>query len=374
MTVVDITQWYSPTSGGIRTYLHQKALWAQRMGRAHAVVVPGRRDGRDTVGATPFLRLRGHTPSRGWGYRIILDARRVLRAVDELEPTVVVVHDAMAFPRSIARWAAARRVPLAMLCHSDLSLAAVGLPPGLRGMATAALGATQRRALRVPRLVLVASRVSCDRVAPHTDARVVVSPLGVDVAAFRAARVDVRLRAHLAPPGHAVLLYAGRVSSEKRVDLLPGMLAHVAAPATLVIAGTGAAQDRLRRLAARAGVGDRVHMLGHVDDPTRLATLMATADCFVHPNPNEPFGLCPIEALAARCRVVVPAGSGTAEALAGRGAVVVPPGDARALAAGVREALAGARPDDDLADLSWERTFALEWGTYAGLEREAACA
>lgn len=374
MTVVDITQWYSPTSGGIRTYLHQKALWAQRAGMGHAVVVPGIRDGREMVGATPFLRVRGHTPARGWGYRLILSARRVLRALEELGPTVIVVHDAMAFPRSIARWAAARGVPMAMLCHSDLALAAAGLPPALRGMAAATLGATQRRALATPGLVLVASRVSRDRVAPHTDARVVVSPLGVDVAAFRAARPDPQLRARFAPPGHAMLLYAGRVSSEKRVDLLPEVMAQVAAPSVLVIAGTGAAQDKLRRIAVRAGVARRVHMLGHVDDRGRLATLMATADCFVHPNPNEPFGLCPMEALAARCRVVVPAGSGTAEVLEGRGAVVVPPGDARALAHGVGHALTCERPDDDLADLSWTRTFAREWSAYAALERAAACA
>lgn len=374
MTVVDITQWYSPTSGGIRTYLHEKARWAERTGRSHAVVVPGRRDGRDMVGATPFVTLRGHTPARGWGYRLMLDAGRLLRELDALRPSLIVVHDAMAFPGRVARWAATRRVPVAMLCHSDLSLAAAGLPPGLRGIAAGALGAVQRRALHRPALVLVASRASHDRVAARTDARVVVSPLGVDVAAFRAARPDPALRARIAPPGHAVLLYAGRVSSEKRVDLLPGMLARVAPPSTLVIAGAGAAGARLRRLAARAGVADRIRMLGHVGDRAALAALMATADCFVHPNPDEPFGLCPIEALAARCRVVVPAGSGTAEMLAHRGAVVVRPGDARALAAGVRHALGAGRPDDDLSDLSWDRTFRREWDAYAGLGLRASCA
>ena len=41
MRIVDVTQWYAATSGGIRTYLHAKADWAERVGIEHAIVVPG---------------------------------------------------------------------------------------------------------------------------------------------------------------------------------------------------------------------------------------------------------------------------------------------------------------------------------------------
>jgi alpha-1,6-mannosyltransferase len=196
---------------------------------------------------------------------------------------------------------------------------------------------------------------------------VVTSPLGVDLGVFAAARPDPGLRARLAPPGHALLLYAGRLSPDKRVDLLVPALAALRRPAVLAVAGAGPSEGRLARDARRLGVAGRVRLLGHLGDRAALAALMASADCFVHPNPEEPFGLCPLEALAAGCRVVAPDAAGTAETLGGRGAVLVAPGDPASLAEGVERALAAPPPRADLADLSWERTFAREWELYRRL-------
>ena len=368
MRVVDVTQWFSPTSGGIRTYLRAKAQWAGSRGLAHAAVLTGPDAGEDLLGASAVVRVRGRTPSARWGYRLAPRPGPVLAALDRLGPDVVVLHDPLAFPRAVARWARARGVAVAMYCHSDLALGAAGLPAGLREAAGAVLGLVQRRALAAPSAVLVASRASRERVAPHIGATPVhLSPLGVDLAVFRAARPDPALRARLAPDGQALLLYAGRLSSEKRVDLLVPALAALRRPAVLAIAGSGAAEAGLRRGARRAGVEERLLLLGHEPSRRRLAALMATADCFVHPNPAEPFGLCPLEALAAGCRVVAPDAAGTAELLAGRGAVLVAPGDGAALAEGVERALAAPRPWSHLDDLDWARTFEGEWRVYREL-------
>ena len=362
-----MTQCYSPTSGGIRTYLGAKAEWARRHGLPHAAVVTWASAGRAALWGSPVVRVRGRTPVGRWGYRIAPRPGPVISALERLRPDVVVLHDALAFPRAVARWARARGVGVALFCHSDLALGAAGLPAGLRGPARAALGLVQRRALAAPGAVLVASETSRASVEPHTRAPVLTSRLGVDLDVFRAARPDPALRARLAPAGRPLLLYAGRLSSDKRVDLLAPALAHVSRPAVLAVAGAGAGERSLRRGARRMGVEDRVRLLGHIASRERLAALMATADCFVHPNPAEPFGLCPLEALAAGCRVVAPDSAGTAETLAGRGAVLVAPGDPAALAAGVDRALRSPRPHPDLDDLCWERTFEAEWAVYREL-------
>jgi alpha-1,6-mannosyltransferase len=283
----------------------------------------------------------------------------------------VVLHDPLAFPRAVGRWARARGVPVAMYCHSDLALGAAGLPAGLRGPAAALLGIVQRRALAAPGAVLVASEASRARVERHTRAPVLTSRLGVDLDVFRAARPDPALRAALAARATPLLLYAGRLSSEKRIDLLVPALALVSRPAVLAVAGTGAAGPRLLRAARRSGLGDWVRLLGYVASRERLATLMATADCFIHPNPAEPFGLAPLEALAAGCRVVAPDAAGTAETLGGRGAVLVAPDDPAALAAGIDRALRGPRPRPALDDLTWELTFEREWEVYRRLAEAA---
>ncbi|MGE0027877.1 MAG: glycosyltransferase [Thermoleophilia bacterium] len=371
MTVVDVTQWYSPVSGGIRTYLRAKARWAAANGRAHGAVVTGDRGGSELVAASVFARVRGHTPARRWGYRVALRPAPLRDALEGLAPSVVVLHDALAFPRALRRWAAARGVPVVLVCHSDLTRAVVGLPAPARRPASAVLGRVQREALRSADLVLVASEGMRDRVAPHAPAPVVVSALGVEARAFAQAVPDPALRARLAPPHGRLVLYAGRLSSEKRVDLLPAVLRALDPADVLVVAGTGAAGAALARRARRLGVADRMVLLGHVSDRARLATLMATADCMVHPNPHEPFGLALLEALAAGTPVVAPRTVGIAAVLAEAGATLVAPGDAGALADGVRRAMDGPPPSLDPDRVDWRATFAREWARYDGLRAAA---
>jgi glycosyltransferase involved in cell wall biosynthesis len=50
-----------------------------------------------------------------------------------------------------------------------------------------------------------------------------------------------------------------------------------------------------------------------VPDRQRIASLYATADVLVHPNPREPLGLAPLEAMATGLPVVAPASGGLLE-------------------------------------------------------------
>ncbi len=365
-SVVDVTQWYAPSSGGIRTYLRAKAGWAERQGLAHAVIATAARDEETTLAGSPLTLLRGRTPTRRWGYRVALRSHGVVDALDRLQPEVVVVHDALAFPGTLALWARRNGATLVVMCHSHLEAAVNGLPGAVARPLRAGLRVVQRRALEAGDVVVVASEDLRRRVAADTDVPVRVAPLGVDVRVFRSAQPDPVLHDRLA--GDApLLLYAGRLSSEKRVDLLAPMLARLGPTTTLVVAGEGAARPRVERAAARAGLSDRVRFLGHVGDRERLARLMATADCFVHPNPDEPFGLAPVEAAVAGCRVVAPHTVGSADILRRCGAVLVDPGDPEALARGVLTALTRPRPPPDSSELTWDHTFAAEWRMYAEL-------
>lgn len=316
------------------------------------------------VAGSPFMSLRGVTPSDRWGYRLAPWPPGFVQALDRLRPGLVVIHDALAFPGTIARWAESRDVPVALFCHSDLSLGSAGLPHRLVRPVGRVLAAAQRRALRLAKVVLVASQTTEAAVRPHTRSRVIRSPLGVDLADFAGAEPDAELRRRLAPDGLQLVMHAGRLTSDKRVDLLVPMLAALPGEVVLAIAGYGPMEGKLAREAEAAGVADRLVMLGHIADRRELARTLATADCFVHPNPREPFGLGPLEALAAGCRVVAPASGGTGETLRGRGAVLVRADDPAALAAGVRRALSGPRPHPDLSDLSWDTTFSREWEIY----------
>jgi glycosyltransferase involved in cell wall biosynthesis len=105
---------------------------------------------------------------------------------------------------------------------------------------------------------------------------VAVRGMGVDAALFAAARPDAALRtALLAAAGgdaaSALVLYAGRVSPEKRIEPLLhacGTLASLAArDLRLVIVGDGPSVSSLKALAARVAPG-RVHFAGNLTERT----------------------------------------------------------------------------------------------------------
>ncbi len=128
-------------------------------------------------------------------------------------------------------------------------------------------------------------------------------------------------------PGHAVrtviapdtgmpgtgfrFIYVGRLNViEKGLDLaLAGLAAArrvTGVDACLVLVGPDWAGGRawLEREATRLGVRAHVHFTGAVD-PSRVAGLIAAADCYVQPARNDGFGLAVAEALLVGKPVVI---------------------------------------------------------------------
>jgi glycosyltransferase involved in cell wall biosynthesis len=130
-----------------------------------------------------------------------------------------------------------------------------------------------------------------------------VLPMGADTSLFSPARRTIEKRERLlgcvrAGPDATLLLYAGRLAPEKNLGLLATAMEKLAdARLRLVIAGDG-------RLDGRAW------FLGHVESREELADLYANCDVFVHPNPREPFGIAPLEAMASGLPLVAPNSGG----------------------------------------------------------------
>ena len=144
-------------------------------------------------------------------------------------------------------------------------------------------------------------------------------------------------RLRLAPerPWRGRLLYVGRLSRLKGVDLVIRALAHVP-DATLDIMGTGREEARLRALAAELGARRRVRFHGWCDRERVIAAYGAADVVLVPARWQEPFGGVPLEALA-RGRPVISTATGAMKEFLDdeRTALVVPPDDPRAIAAAV---------------------------------------
>lgn len=206
--------------------------------------------------------------------------------------------------------------------------------------------------------------------------RIFVAPRGVNTTLFtpdrRSDNVKREMRERAEIPADAImLLYAGRISPEKNIALLVDLMEELAndheRDYRLLIAGAGPQNDFLKQQGDLRSPGKIIH-LGHLEKDL-LADYYANADVFVHPNPKEPFGIAPLEAMASGVPTVAPNSGGILSYATNENAWLVEP-NARSFADAVREiitnaelrnrktvnALATARANT--SDISTDRLFA----------------
>jgi glycosyltransferase involved in cell wall biosynthesis len=130
-----------------------------------------------------------------------------------------------------------------------------------------------------------------------------VVPCGIAVERVRAAAGE---RPGDGPP----LIYAGRLLTHKRLDLLLRAVQILAARdenATvplLTVFGEGPDRPRLEALAGELGISGRVVFRGHVKSSEEVWRELGRARLAVQPSAREGFGLFPLEAMAAGLPVV----------------------------------------------------------------------
>ena len=134
-----------------------------------------------------------------------------------------------------------------------------------------------------------------------------------------------------APAGPPVVLGAGRLVPEKGFSTLIDAFALIPIEgASLVIAGSGPEEARLKELARQKGIGEKVTFLGYVED---IRPALDASHLFVLPSRFEGFGAVVIEALGAGRPVVMTNCSPAAALLsASSSGLVVPVDDVQALA------------------------------------------
>jgi len=170
--------------------------------------------------------------------------------------------------------------------------------------------------------------------------KIEVIPNGVDTERFD--RLEGRDLAHFrnmyALPFEDIVFSVGRIVAEKGLHLLIQAMPLVLRDhpsAKVVIAGKGPELEALRSLAWQADVGEKVLLTGFISDEDR-DKLFKIAECAVFPSLYEPFGIVALEAMAARCPVVVSAVGGLQDVVEhNKTGIVVYPNNAQSLAWGI---------------------------------------
>ncbi len=322
MHIADITMFYAPASGGVRTYLDAKHR--RLTGRAdirHSLLIPGpslsEENGvyRVPAPALPF----------GNGYRFPLRLAPWCNVLRDLQPDLIEVGDPY-----LTAWAAlgARRqldVPVIGFYHSDLPLLVSNrmgnwFTPNVEAYVSKLYGNFDR--------VLAPSKVMADKLRRLGVREVHVQRLGVDLEMFNPARRDPGLRAELGIPADAhLLIFAGRGSKEKNIPVLLECMKHLGPDYHLLLVGSN----------MPANVPGNVTVINHFCPIHEVARLMASADALLHAGNQETFGLVILEAMASGIPVVAVDAGAFKEFVNEEGGLRCPPNDAGAMAETVRQ-------------------------------------
>lgn len=313
---------YAAESGGVKTYLSAKAAWlAQRTRIRHTVIAP--RPIR-THGESIFIGVPGVRIPFANGFRLPLSARHACRILEQLQPDLIEVGDPYHFAWAALRARASMNVPAVAFYHSDL--------PQImeRRFGNAAGRAAARYASQLYRrfdLVLAPSLASMRRLKEWGVERVRHQPLGVDTVIYSPTRRDNGLRVRLGLPDKArLLVFAGRLTREKKLPLLIDAVRKLGEPYYLLLVGNG----------ETPAICPRVLRLPFQHDAAELAAILSSCDMLVHSGDQETFGLVVLEAMACGIPVLGTEAGGVAELIDEDCGLLVKPGSADALAEGIR--------------------------------------
>lgn len=324
MRIVQVANYVTPTSGGLRRTL--EALGPRYVDAGHrcTLVHPGPSRQSGVANGVRVEQIPGAPLPMSGGYRVITRRGPLQRLLTRARPDVVELSDKTTLSW-LPAWLQRRGIPTVLIAHDRHDAMLDGTLPNWLPWRSV-IGAMALKAAASSAVVVCASDFCAEQFVgpvPRLD-RV---PLGVDLDLFHPRRApDVSALGQETIP----LAFVGRLWPEKRPALAIEAVRELVSRGLgvkLRVVGDGPLRGELE---ARA-IGLPVKFVGHLDDRASVATILAGARVMIAPCGTETFGLAVLEAMACGTPVVVPPDGGARElVVAGTG--IVAAADARAIA------------------------------------------
>jgi len=305
LKICDLTQFYSPVSGGVKRYLHEKIAYIEKHSSRdqHVLIVPGQKTKVDVCGRSRIYSIRSPLISRTGRYRALVNLRAVGQILRREHPDIIESGDPYQLGWGAVRTGRALNIPVVGFYHSHFPEAYLRASAKLLGKRAAGRVMKLSRGY-VRRLynrfaaTLVASNQLAQVLREWGVRNVHVVKLGVNIDIFGP---DERDRASIrrslgVEPGRKLLLYVGRLAKEKNTARLFKAFAMLNEREPdgfhFLVIGEGPQRKQLLKLQKQHR---NVSWIRYCAEPRELAGYYRGADLFVHPGVQETFGLVALE-------------------------------------------------------------------------------
>ncbi|HZC37819.1 MAG TPA: glycosyltransferase [Sphingomicrobium sp.] len=340
MRIVDVSAFYAPAGGGVRTYVDAKLRAAARFGHEIIVIAPGERE--EIVRREPgalLVTIPSPRLSVDRRYRYFNDEKALHRALDAWRPDHIEASSPWSSATMVGRWQGYASRSLVM--HSDpLAAYAYRWLGGVASTQTIDRWFgwfwTHLRGLgRMFDTVVCANSQLTERLRAGGVGNSETVPMGVEAGIFSPMLRSQQIRAaaleSLGLDASAILLIGiGRFSAEKRWDMVLRAMSECSRRQDigLLLVGDGTRRQQLGMLSERI---PGVAVLPKLNDRRELARLLASADALVHGCEAETFCLVAAEARASGIPLIVPHRGAAADQLAPGAGIAYRAGSERSL-------------------------------------------
>lgn len=298
MRVAIVTDSYFPTRDGVATQVLTTRQCLERMGHEVFIIAPDpgekdREEGIYYVKSKPFKSYEG--------YYLPTFRHNNLKIIRDLQPDIIHMHGCTVMTLKGLVTSHYTGIPtvqtfVTMVNEVAYQYSPVKIPPNILNKLVQIY---LRNELKRPNALVVptppiARELLEMGVKPK---RMEIIPVGVDVDRFKRNDRGGEIRKRHGLEGKKVLITVGRMSFEKKVDLIIKTIKSLDDDVVLLVCGKGPMDKEWRQLAADEGVSDRVVFAGFVPDD-ELISYYSCADIFITASKFETQGLTALEAMS----------------------------------------------------------------------------
>lgn len=319
MNILMMTNTFFPHVGGVARSIERFARRYSYLGHHVKVVAPefdGMPEQEQDVVRIPALRSFNHTD-----FSVVLPIPRSLhKFVDTFEPDIIHSHHPFLVGGTALRVAHTHGLPLLFTHHTRYEDYTHNVPADSALLKRFVKNLATHYANKCDRVFVPSESIEAILLKRGVTAPISVVPTGVEIDRFSAGKGQLFRRKQAIPEDAFVVGHLGRLTQEKNIPFLVASIIRFmqfhsgTRPVHCLIAGSGPLENAIKSLFANAGLAERLHLAGVLEEED-LSDAYHAMDVFAFASTTETQGMVLTEAMASGIPVVALDAPGVREVL-----------------------------------------------------------